>query len=144
MTDKEKRAIINDMLLNYHINNHEIDNINLEIEELKIKNIGSISYDEKTGSTNVINNTIENQAISNEHKIPMLINKIRVLEIANKKIDNSLLVLTPKERTVIDYKYFEYRGRDAKFIANKLSHCESWVSEITKKALNKMARVIIK
>ena len=102
--DKNKELFkkVEARLHNYKYLQIQIDNLELDIEEIKndYRGCGSISYDERTGSTYNISRTIENEIIDN----------LNMKHIANKEyvklreqrisIANSLC-----SHNVIDYSF---------------------------------------
>ena len=75
--DKNKELFkkVEARLHNYKYLQIQIDNLELDIEEIKndYRGCGSISYDERTGSTYNISRTIENEIIDRERKLSKLL-----------------------------------------------------------------------
>ena len=90
--DKNKELFkkVEARLHNYKYLQIQIDNLELDIEEIKndYRGCGSISYDEKTGATYNINRTIENEIIDRERKLSKLIKTKFEKETEKKKIEN--------------------------------------------------------
>ena len=87
----------------YKIREFDNEDMRLKIEELKIGDeIKGISYSEKvqTSRKNIDNGYIMEQ-------IELLQKKIRLNELANKKVDNILSILNDEQRKIIKYIYMD-------------------------------------
>lgn len=95
------------MLYNYSMLKAEINNLGLEIEELEneYEGIGAISYEERSGNTNKISDSVANEIIFREKEIYRLNKMKRSKEILLSKINNALEVLDENERKVVHYRY---------------------------------------
>lgn len=118
------------MLYSYNKTKSEIKNIDLDLSLLKsdIGGVGAIVYEERTGSTNKFNSSVENEVISREIRIQKLeqAKLIKLIEI--EKIDNALSNLTPREYSIIKMKYFDKEKN--RYIAAKLDLTEEYISEL--------------
>ncbi len=118
------------MLYDYNKTKSEIKNIDLDLSLLKsdIGGVGAIVYEERTGSTNKFNSSVENEVISREIRIQKLeqVKLIKLIEI--EKIDNALSNLTPREYSIIKMKYFDKEKN--RYIATKLDLTEEYISEL--------------
>lgn len=96
------------MLYNYKKNKAKVKNISIEIEKIKteFKGISSIAYSEKTGSTNKINSSVENEIIEREKRITDLERERTYLHGEVSQIENALEVLTDSQREIVELKYF--------------------------------------
>lgn len=130
------------MLIEYRINEIDIDNIELEIAELKEVGVSGFKISEVTSKTNRISNPVEEQFILSQSKIEELTRLKNRLERQNKKIDNAITILKDKERKIIEYRYFQYRDRSIGFIAKQLDLSEAWTRELKRQALEKIAERI--
>ena len=87
----------------YKIREFDNEDMRLKIEELKIGDeIKGISYSEKvqTSRKNIDNgHTME--------EIELLQKKIKLNELANKKVDNILSILNDEQRKIIKYIYID-------------------------------------
>lgn len=95
------------ILYNYSMLKAEINNLGLEIEELEneYEGIGAISYEERSGNTNKISDSVANEIIFREKEIYRLNKMKRSKEILLSKINNALEVLDENERKVVHYRY---------------------------------------
>ena len=95
------------ILYNYSMLKAEINNLELEIEELEneYEGIGAISYEERSGNTNKISDSVANEIIFREKEIYRLNKMKRSKEILLSKINNALEVLDENERKVVHYRY---------------------------------------
>lgn len=135
--------IVEGMLYNYKNTQGEIRNIALEIKEISkdFNGIRAISYEEKTGSTNAFNSSVENEIISREKRLEYLNNLKESKEIQLEKIDNAIeAALSEKEKLIVKLRYFERLSN--KDVARKLDLTEQRVSEIKSKIPNKLINLI--
>ena len=95
------------ILYNYSMLKAEINNLGLEIEELEneYEGIGAISYEERSGNTNKISDSVANEIIFREKEVYRLNKMKRSKEILLSKINNALEVLDENERKVVHYRY---------------------------------------
>lgn len=101
----EKYNIEKDLLL-YRLREIENEDMRLKIEELRLgEEIGTINYDEKIQTSIKCKN---NDSVMN--KIETLEKKIRINEIANKRVDNILSMLEPHEKEVIEMVFIEKKS----------------------------------
>lgn len=95
------------ILYNYSMLKAEINNLGLEIEELEnqYEGMGSISYEERSGTTYKISDSVANEIIFREKEVYRLHKTKRSKEILLSKINNALEVLDENERKVVHYRY---------------------------------------
>lgn len=90
----------------YKLREIEIDDMKLKVEELQIgEQLGAMNYDEKVQSSM---NCKNNDYVMNE--IERLKKKIRIDEIANKRIDNALKRLDIDEAEIIRKVFIEKKS----------------------------------
>ncbi|MBS6486354.1 hypothetical protein [Veillonella sp.] len=93
-------------LVLYKLREIEIDDMKLKVEELQIgEQLGAMNYDEKVQSSI---NCKNNDYVMNE--IERLKKKIRIDEIANKRIDNALKRLDIDEAEIIRKVFIEKKS----------------------------------
>ncbi|GAA0767157.1 sigma factor-like helix-turn-helix DNA-binding protein [Clostridium subterminale] len=132
---------IETMLYNFNQTKAEIKNIKLDIELLENEyddGIG-VNYVEKTGKTNKITSTVENMIIRKEAQINRLNYAIKVKEAEIKKIENALEILTDRERSIIEMRYFHKESN--RNISAKLYITEEYVSAIKSKAIKSLVNI---
>lgn len=107
MNNKELFKKTESILYNYSMLKAEINNLELEIEELgnEYECIGAITYEERSGTTNKISDSVANEIIFREKEVYKLNKMKRSKEILLSKINNALEVLDDNERKVIHYRY---------------------------------------
>lgn len=130
------------ILYNFNKTKAEIKNIELDIELVKgeFDGVGAIVYEERTGSTNKFNSSVENEVISKDRKIKLLERNKRIKEVEIQKIENSLECLTDRERKLIDMRYFKkYNNR---IIAAQLELTEEYICEIKRSVVNKISEIV--
>ncbi len=95
------------ILYNYSMLKAEINNLELEIEEIgnEYEGLGAISYEERSGATNNISDSVANEIIFKEKQIYKLNKAKRSKEILLNKINNALEALDENERKVVHYRY---------------------------------------
>ena len=90
----------------YKLREIEIDDMKLKVEELQIgEQLGAMNYDEKVQSSM---NCKNNDYVMNE--IERLKKKIRIDEIANKRIDNALKRLDIDDAEIIRKVFIEKKS----------------------------------
>ncbi|MBE1304550.1 RNA polymerase subunit sigma [Clostridium botulinum] len=101
------------ILYNYKNIQQEINNIKLEIHYIKnnFKGCGSIGYEERTGPTYKITSQVEDEIINKEKILEKLYKELNYKELLINKINNSLIVLSNKERELIRIRYIEGQGK---------------------------------
>ncbi|WP_346917340.1 sigma factor-like helix-turn-helix DNA-binding protein [Clostridium sp.] len=132
---------IETMLYNFNQTKAEIKNIKLDIELLENEyddGIG-VNYVEKTGKTNKITSTVENMIIRKEAQINRLNYAMKVKEAEIKKIENALEILTDRERSIIEMRYFQKESN--RNISAKLYITEEYVSAIKSKAIKSLVNI---
>lgn len=130
------------ILYNYNKTKSEIKNIDLDLNLLKsdIDGVGAIVYEERTGSTNKFNSSVENEVISRELRIKKL-EKAKLIKITEiQKIDNALSNLTIREYRIIKMKYFEKEKN--RYIATKLDLTEEYISELKAGIISNVTNII--
>lgn len=112
---KEKDKLFSDAegkLYNYNAMKIELNSLKIDLEYLKIEYKGcqAINYSsEKSGETYSINNSVENEIILKEKNIKDIESKIHKKERQIKKIENALNLLSEKEKSLVEYRYFSNR-----------------------------------
>ncbi|MEG2412587.1 MAG: RNA polymerase subunit sigma [Clostridium sp.] len=141
MTNENYRKV-ESMLHNYHKNKAEIKNLKLDLEVLEndYRGIGSISYEERTQSTNAFSSSVENEIVKRDEKIIRLRNKIRLKEINIQKIDNALESLKEKDSYMIREYYLN--KKQLKSISKELSLDENYSSTYKSKLIEILTNLI--
>ena len=105
--DKELFKGTESILYNYSMLKAEINNLELELEELEneYEGIGAMVYEERSGATNKISDSVANEIIFKEKEVYKLNKMKRSKEILLSKINNALEVLDDNERKVVHYRY---------------------------------------
>ena len=129
--DKNKELFkkVEARLHNYKYLQIQIDNLELDIEEIKndYRGCGSISYDEKTGATYNINRTIEDEIIDRERKLSKLLKAKSEKETEKRKIENSLTCLDIIETDFFNLFYNSKSKNSMKYIAMKMHMDRSYL-----------------
>lgn len=107
MNDNDIFKSTEGVLYNYQLLKAEIHNLELEIEELKddYQGVGAISYEEKSGPTNKVTSSIENEILHKEKLINNLERIKRSKERLLSKINNAIESLNETEQLFIKYRY---------------------------------------
>lgn len=130
------------LLLNYKIIKAEINNLELEIEEIKSEYDGvkAVGYEERTGKTNAFNSSVENEILKKEKLIRDLMKEKRSKEILISKVDNALTILEEEEIKIIKLRYFEKMGWNK--IGILTNRDGDYCGRIKRKAVNKISELI--
>ena len=119
-------------LLLYRLREIEIEDMKLKIEELKVgEQIGSSGFEERVQTSMSCKN---NDKIMNQ--IETLENKIKFNEIANKRVDNALKVLSDAEIQVVKMLLVEKNSISE--TTKKLYRSKRQVYYILDQAINKI------
>lgn len=104
--DINTKKVIEELSL-YTVRKIDIEDMKLKIEELKVcDSLGSLSYEERVQTSMKCKN---NDSILEE--IERLEKRIKLFEIKNKRVDNSLQILSEEEREVIIKLYINKISR---------------------------------
>lgn len=97
------------ILYNYSMLKAEINNLELEIEEIEndYAGIGAISYEERSGNTNKISDSVANEIILKEKQSYKLKKTKRSKEILLNKINNAIDALEENEKRIVHYRYLK-------------------------------------
>ncbi len=140
--DKNKELFkkVEARLHNYKYLQIQIDNLELDIEEIKndYRGCGSINYDERTGSTNNISRTIENEIIDRERKLSKLLKTKSEKETEKRKIENSLTCLDIIETDFFNLFYNSKSKNSMKYIAMKMHMDRSYLYIFREKIVYKI------
>ncbi len=140
--DKNKELFkkVEARLHNYKYLQIQIDNLELDIEEIKndYRGCGSISYDERTGATYSINRTIENEIIDRERKLSKLLKAKSEKETEKRKIENSLTCLDIIETDFFNLFYNSKSKNSMKYIAMKMHMDRSYLYIFREKIVYKI------
>ncbi|MGL5440306.1 MAG: sigma factor-like helix-turn-helix DNA-binding protein [Filifactoraceae bacterium] len=143
MSSNNRYKEVEAMLYNHKQNKATIINIDYDIleVELEYQGCGSIDYSkERSGPTNKINSSIEDEVIRKEHVINKLKKRKKFLEIREMKLENALGSLDDRDRSIIEKKYFN--GQTNKEIACKMYISEPYFCKINKKIINRMVNIM--
>ena len=136
---------VEDMLKQYNENETEIRNIELELEELNNITVSSINSEaERTSKTNKIQHTTEDQFIRIEEESEKLKNRKNELNLINRKIDNTINALKPKEQQAIRLRYIDLVGYSWGRISRKMNVSEAWARGLKDKGIKRMAEIMFK
>ena len=149
--DKNKELFkkVEARLHNYKYLQIQIDNLELDIEEIKndYRGCGSISYDEKTGATYNINRTIENEIIDRERKLSKLLKAKSEKETEKRKIENSLTCLDIIETDFFNLFYNSKSKNNMTYISIKMhmdrSHCYRMREKVVYKIMSMLYPSIV-
>lgn len=134
-----KRKKVEKRLELYHHYKASIDNLEEDLELLRESDgLGAIDYDQvSAGSTNKINNIVENIGLSNIEKEHYVNHLIKRNESKINSIDRALAALKEEEAQVIRDWYF--KNRTADYIADSIGVSTSTLYRIKNQALDYMA-----
>lgn len=130
------------MLYNYKNTVIKIENKRIDLEELEndYRGLGSISYEERTQSTNAFSSSVENEIIKRDEKIIKLRNEIKIMQNNILRIDNALKGLRDYEKSLIEMKYFKNFTHEE--IADELNFEVDSITKIKSRVINKLVPLI--
>lgn len=131
------------MLYNYKNTKAEIKILkrDLEILENDYRGTGAISYEERTGPTNKISSSVENEVMKRAENIQRLKSKIRLKEIEVENIDDAVESLLEDEQKLIIERYFNKRSN--KYIASLFNVTEQTSCDYKAKVIIKLVPLLI-
>ena len=147
--NKELFKKVEARLHNYKYLQIQIDNLELDIEEIKndYRGCGSISYDERTGATYSINRTIENEIIDRERKLSKLLKAKSEKETEKRKIENSLTCLDIIETDFFNLFYNSKSKNNMTYISIKMhidrSHCYRMREKVVYKIMSMLYPYVV-
>lgn len=140
--DKELYRKTDGVLFNYKTIKVEINNLELDIEELKseCEGIKAVGYEEKTGETNAFNSSVENEVLKKEKMINKLLREKQSKERLICKIDNALGTLEEEERKIIELRCFDKMGWGK--VGALINKDEDYCGKIKRKVVNQISELI--
>ena len=134
-----------EVLKSYPRNQAKIDMLRLELERFKNDNstytgVKGISYEQKGSKTNKFNSDVENEVIDREKRENELQSKIKDLTLMNLQIDAALNILTPREKEIIEKKYFK-RMRNID-IAGDVNLTEEYLCDVRTGILKNLSGIL--
>ena len=134
----EKIKLVEKILYGYKKSKIEIKNMYLDLEILEndYRGVGSIEYGEKSSKTYKFNSSVENEIVRREEDINKIKKKIRLKEIKVQKIDDTIDVLSEREKYIV--KEFYFNNNQIKYISMDLSLAETYCSTLKTQALGKL------
>lgn len=148
MSDKDDLfARAEGKLFNYNRTKVEIKCLDIDIEYIQKDIVGckGISYDsERTGPTNNISKTVEDEILRKEKEIKKLEREKNSKEKIIKKIDEALTLLEETEMNIVKYRYFSNRRTAPRweYIANMTGYSEKNCRNIRDDLINKIKDII--
>ncbi len=126
---------VENYLKNYTKLKVEIQNLELDIEEIKnsIEGVKAVGYEERTGA-NKFNSSVENEIINKERKIKFLTRIKKSKENQYQKITNILSTLKEDEYKIIELRYF--KELSFKEISIRLNSNDVYLINKRKKIIN--------
>lgn len=142
MKDEELFRKTDGVLFNYKTIKAEINNIDIEIEELKeeVTGVNAIGYEEKTGPTNAFNSSVENEVLKKEKEINRLLREKGSKERLIRKIDNALETLEYEEREIIKLRCIERKPWNT--VGALTNRDSDYCCKIKRKTVNKLSELI--
>lgn len=130
------------VLFNYKMIKAEINNIDIDIEELRAEFDGlkAIGYEERTSPTNAFNSSVENEILKKEKEINRLLKERKSKERLINKIDNALTVLDDEEKKIIELRCFENKSWNR--VGCVIDKDGDYCSKIKRNAINKISELI--
>lgn len=144
MIDKDKYRKTEGVLYNYKIIKAEIDNLELEIIEIESEYRGcaAITYEERTGSTNKFNSSVENELLSKRKIIETLVREQEKKKRLIKKVDNAIETLEGNELKVIQLRFFSNDKKSWDDIGTIINLDSGYCRTIKRAAIKKLSELI--
>lgn len=140
--DKDLYKKTDGVLFNYKTIKAEIFNLELEIEELREEcdGVKGVAYEERTGSTNAFNSSVENEVMKKEKEITKLLREKKSKERLISKIDNALDSLEEEEREIIKLRCFERKSWNK--VGAVTNRDGDYCGKIKRNAVNKLSELV--
>lgn len=140
-----KIDIARKILSSYLLWKSDIENIVLEIEELKSNyDMPGMKLEERTGPTYKISSISENMVVNKEPRIEQLEKKKRFNEINCNKIENAVKILKEFEKEVIELKYMTPPVMSWYTIARKTGFTQVACKSAENRAVKKMISLLVR
>jgi DNA-directed RNA polymerase specialized sigma subunit len=130
------------VLFNYKTIKAEINNIEIEIEELReeFSGVSGVGYQERSSPTNEFNSSVENEILKKEKEINKLLREKRNKERLISKIDNAIETLEYEEKEIIKLRCFEKRSWNT--VGSLTNRDGDHCSKIKRDAIKKISELI--
>ena len=134
-------------LYNYKDIDFKIKSIDIDIQMLENDiTLKAISYEEKSGSTNAFNSSVENEVIRRDEEVQQHIEKLKrdkLLFMSRKmKIENALNCLEPEELKLVELRYFTKPRKSWAHIGIELNKYADSCCHARSKIINKLSDYI--
>ena len=122
--DKELFGKTEAVLYDYNDLENKIELLKVEIKEIEEEYEGcsAIQYEEKTGSTNKFNSTVENEVMSREQKLIFYYKDLNRKQTLKRRIDVAIENLKDEEKQLVELRYTNKRTLSWNQIARELKY----------------------
>lgn len=109
--DKELFRKTEAILYDYNDLTNKIELLKAEIKEMEeeYKGCSAIQYEEKTGSTNKFNSTVENEVMSREQKLIYYYKDLNRKQTLKRRLDVAIESLKEEEKQLVELRYTNKR-----------------------------------
>ncbi|MDF2804742.1 MAG: putative sigma factor [Anaerocolumna sp.] len=140
-----KKEAARKMLSSYLIWKSDIENIDLEIEELRNNyDMSGMKLEERTGPTYKISSIPENMFVNREPNIEQFEKTKRFNEINCNKVENAVKILKEFEKEVIELKYMTPPVMSWYTIARKTGFTQVACKSAENRAVKKMIPLLVR
>lgn len=122
--DKELFRKTEGILYDYNDLTNKIELLKAEIKEMEEQYQGcsAIQYEEKTGSTNKFNSSVENEVMSREQKLICYYKDLNKKQTLKRRLDIAIESLKEEEKQLVELRYTNKRTLSWNQIARALKY----------------------
>lgn len=133
------------MLSSYLLWKSDIENIDLEIEELRSNyDMPGMKQEERTGPTYKISSIPENMFVNREPRIDQLQKTRRFNEINCNKVENAVKILKEFEKDIIELKYMTSPVMSWFAISKKIGFTQIACKRAEERAVKKIVPLLVR
>ncbi|WP_294126206.1 DUF722 domain-containing protein [uncultured Clostridium sp.] len=143
--DKELFRKTEGILYDYNDLTNKIELLKAEIKEMEEQYQGcsAIQYEEKTGSTNKFNSSVENEVMSREQKLICYYKDLNKKQTLKRRLDIAIESLKEEEKQLVELRYTNKRTLSWNQIARALKYSVDYCrKDLRNRIIRKLADTI--
>lgn len=143
--DKELFRKTEGILYDYNDLTNKIELLKAEIKEIEEQYQGcsAIQYEEKTGSTNKFNSSVENEVMSREQKLICYYKDLNKKQTLKRRLDIAIESLKEEEKQLVELRYTNKRTLSWNQIARALKYSVDYCrKDLRNRIIRKLADTI--
>lgn len=143
--DKELFRKTEGILYDYNDLTNKIELLKAEIKEMEeeYKGCSAIQYEEKTGSTNKFNSSVENEVMSREQKLICYYKDLNKKQTLKRRLDVAIESLKEEEKQLVELRYTNKRTLSWNQIARALKYSVDYCrKDLRSRIIRKLADTI--